>query len=914
MEKLTGHRIILLMLIMAAIVAIVLGISMRQLFVTAVEQQRLRLVETVKSQSELMQSIARFDLQYNSNYQPGGPREATLGQILAAFQHLPRISKTFELVLARKDGDKITFLATRTSRGLMPDFTIPVASRFAEAMQRALAGGSGSLIGLDYQGRRVLAAYEYVPALQLGIVAKIDLSEIQQPFFESIGESVIVAFVFIILGAWLFYYVGFPLVRKLIESKTSYRELSEALQQANLKLEEKVLERTMDLELGQKRMQETLTWNEALMDAAADCIVTVNEHGVIESFNQSGEAMFGYRSADVVGQRINMLMPPAVAADHDGYMRHYMERGVSRLLGHSREMSAMRKNGDIFPVELNVREVRVGQSRRYIGIIRDITVLKQSKQALVDAEAHSRLLLESVVEGIYGLDCDGRTTFVNSAAARMLGYEPAELIGLSMHEMVHHSYADGSAYQWQACPMYTLITDGRTHHVRDEVLWRKDGSCFPVQYSGTPMYKDGQVVGAVITFRDISSEKAAKDALDKEYRFSQRLVKTIPSILISTDAERRVTLWNQAAESVFAIPAEHAIGRHVMACGVKCDWRAIAKAVARCRKKGNARLDNFKFSRMDGSEGFLGLSFSPIIENGHISGYMLLGSDITDRIMLQNRLQLSQKMEAIGELAAGIAHEINTPLQYVGDNVRFLRDSFADMVGVCKQYGQLKHECALQGCAQEVIAALEQCEEEADITFLMDEIPAALDQSLDGIEKAANIVRAMKEFSHPGQKDTALSDINRMLENTLTVARNEWKYVAEVHTDFDENLPLLMCLPELNQVFLNLIVNAAHAIAAKIGPQHAEKGDITVRTSCDERVVRIEISDTGTGVPEHLKHKIFEPFFTTKEVGKGTGQGLAIVHNIVVDKHKGAVDLTSVEGRGTTFIVSLPINEEMPIG
>lgn len=281
MVNLTGHRIVLLMVIMAAIVAIVLGISMRQLFVTAVEQQRLRLIETVKSQSELMQSVARFDLQHSSHYQPGGPEEATLGQILTAFQHLPRISRTFEFVLARKSEDKIVFLATRTSGGLLPDFTLPLSSGLAEPMRRALAGESGSLIGLDYQGRTVLAAYEYVPVLQLGIVAKLDLSEIQQPFFRSIGESVIVAFVFIILGAWLFYYVGFPLVRKLMESKTRYRELSEALQQVNLRLEEKVLERTMDLQRGQERMQETLTWNEALMDAAADCIITTNEHGVI---------------------------------------------------------------------------------------------------------------------------------------------------------------------------------------------------------------------------------------------------------------------------------------------------------------------------------------------------------------------------------------------------------------------------------------------------------------------------------------------------------------------------------------------------------------------------------------------------------------------------------------------------------
>jgi signal transduction histidine kinase len=197
------------------------------------------------------------------------------------------------------------------------------------------------------------------------------------------------------------------------------------------------------------------------------------------------------------------------------------------------------------------------------------------------------------------------------------------------------------------------------------------------------------------------------------------------------------------------------------------------------------------------------------------------------------------------------------------------------------------------------------------VEYLTAEIPNAIAQSLEGVERVAKIVRSMKDFSHPGGETKQAVDLNRALESTLTVCRNEWKYVAEAVTDFDPDLPLVTCLPgECNQVFLNLIINAAHAIGDKLAGRPDDKGAITIATRRDGDRAEIRIIDTGTGIPEKHHARIFDPFFTTKEVGRGTGQGLAIAHCVITEKHGGTIHFETEIGRGTTFVVRLPISGE----
>ncbi len=287
-----------------------------------------------------------------------------------------------------------------------------------------------------------------------------------------------------------------------------------------------------------------------------------------------------------------------------------------------------------------------------------------------------------------------------------------------------------------------------------------------------------------------------------------------------------------------------------------------------------------------------------------------LKKEMLEHERMETELRLAQKLESIGQLAAGIAHEINTPTQYVGDNTRFLEDAFADMLNITGAQNRLL-EAARQGTvAADLINEVEATIESADLEYLSEEIPRAISQSLEGTTRIAKIVTAMKQFSHPGREEKEAVDLNRVIDSTTTVSSNEWKYVAEMKTELDAALPMVSgYAAELGQVFLNLIVNAAHAIAGVVGDSAEQKGLITVSTACVEGMAEVRITDTGTGIPESIRSKVFDPFFTTKEVGKGTGQGLHIAHSVVVDKHGGTLALESEVGVGTTFIVRLPLQE-----
>ena len=271
---------------------------------------------------------------------------------------------------------------------------------------------------------------------------------------------------------------------------------------------------------------------------------------------------------------------------------------------------------------------------------------------------------------------------------------------------------------------------------------------------------------------------------------------------------------------------------------------------------------------------------------------------------MQSQLLQAQRMESIGQLAAGISHEINTPIQYIGDNTRFLKDSFEEMAPMLEDVRKMaeKNEQA------NVIANISDTETSVDIEFLVDEIPKAIDQTIEGIDHVSKIVNAMKEFSHPGSKEKANVDLNQSLLSTITVTRNKWKYIASMETDLDENLKSVFCLPnELNQVFLNLIINAVHAIESRNEKEKdQENGLIRIATKRYDDYAEISISDTGTGIPDEIQDKIFNPFFTTKEVGKGTGQGLSLAYSTIVDKHNGKINFETSAGKGTTFIIKLP--------
>jgi two-component system NtrC family sensor kinase len=279
-----------------------------------------------------------------------------------------------------------------------------------------------------------------------------------------------------------------------------------------------------------------------------------------------------------------------------------------------------------------------------------------------------------------------------------------------------------------------------------------------------------------------------------------------------------------------------------------------------------------------------------------------LRAEMKRREHAESELGLVQKLEAVGRLASGIAHEINTPIQYIGDSVYFLSTAFEELIELVDVQVRALAAVATPGDAQ---LQAQQYLASIDIGFLREEIPRAIARTTEGANRVGQIVRAMKEFAHPSVSEKSAADINHALETTIVMARNEFKYFAAVETDFGELPPVVCNIGELNQVFLNIIVNAAHALGE--AGRDASTGRIVVATRRMDETVEISIEDNGCGIPKDVIGKIYEPFFTTKGVGRGSGQGLAIARTIVVDKHQGRIDVRSEVGKGTRFTLSLPL-------
>jgi signal transduction histidine kinase len=273
------------------------------------------------------------------------------------------------------------------------------------------------------------------------------------------------------------------------------------------------------------------------------------------------------------------------------------------------------------------------------------------------------------------------------------------------------------------------------------------------------------------------------------------------------------------------------------------------------------------------------------------------------RERMESELRLAQKLQSVGQLAAGVAHEINTPMQYIGDSVAFLRDTIEGLLGVVDSY----HASIDPATSRIDTAAMARTDEGYDLAFLRSHAPDACTRAIDGVGRVSAIVAALKAFSHPDHREQQPTALNAALENTLVVARNEYRHVADVVTEFGD-LPSVVChIGELNQVFLNLIINAAHAIDDVV-KHTGERGTISIRTTVEDDTAVIAIADTGSGIPDAIRDRVFDPFFTTKEVGRGTGQGLALARTAIVDRHGGSISFETRPGEGTTFFVRLPIH------
>jgi two-component system NtrC family sensor kinase len=370
--------------------------------------------------------------------------------------------------------------------------------------------------------------------------------------------------------------------------------------------------------------------------------------------------------------------------------------------------------------------------------------------------------------------------------------------------------------------------------------------------------------------------------------------------IITLSPEGRVTDWNAAAERLWGRPRGEALGQPLGALVVAVP-AALDGALAIALAGGRGVLEAAHV-RTDGSTVHIAVSLAGVLDDGgQVSGLVGVARDISDHRMQETELQTESKLESLGRLSAGLAHEINTPIQYVGDNARFLEEAYQELIRVVEVYRGLLDTSNPIGWAERQ-EKVREAEAGIDFDYLEKEIPSAVAQTLEGIERVARIVRAMKTFSHPGHQEQVPADLNEALEATVTVTRHQVSDVADLTLELADLPPVRCNIADLNQVFLNLIVNAADAIE-----DTGRRGAIAVSTAVDGDDVVVRISDTGGGIPGDVRAKIFDPFFTTKGVGRGSGQGLPLARGVVQEGHGGTLTLDTVPGQGTTFSVRLPI-------
>jgi two-component system, NtrC family, sensor kinase len=519
------------------------------------------------------------------------------------------------------------------------------------------------------------------------------------------------------------------------------------------------------------------------------------------------------------------------------------------------------------------------------------------------AECAYRDLADDVSDTVFELTLDGATTFVNAAGRLRFGYTAEAFPNLE--SLIGHLSPDE---QDRARRLLNRVLSGEGSGRAEEfLLHTTDGTPVPAAIRARPIRRNGHIAGVRCIATDISDRKRAEAADQESARWFDRAFNASPAPTVLSDpiTERFLDANSRFAE-LTEYDREELIGHTQDELAIWTDEAARTRYATTLRQMGSTRDFETTIRTKGGAIRHVLASAEVLLRRGQpcvVSVYY----DISAQKQAQVQQLQSQKLEAIGQLAAGIAHEINTPIQFVGDNLRFLQDSFATLLGLGQQREAFIEAVRRNEPAPPLLQEIDAATRLADIDFVRAEVPDALSQSLDGVARVARIVRAMKEFAHPDAGEKAPSDLNAAIDSTVTVARNEWKYVADVSLDLEPNLPLVPCLVgELNQVMLNLLVNAAHAIADVVKPTGG-KGQLTISTRQDGGWVEIRVTDTGTGIPEAVRPRVFDPFFTTKGVGKGTGQGLAIARTVVEKKHGGTLSFETEVGKGTTFIIRLPL-------
>lgn len=635
---------------------------------------------------------------------------------------------------------------------------------------------------------------------------------------------------------------------------------------------------------------------ELFIDAAPPILIGLDGRGRIKRWNESAAETFGLKGTQVLGKPMARCGIPWLTPGVDSLIEGFL-RSQHRL---SHEGMRFERNGEPRLLGMTVNWIRFphGGGGELLIVASDITEKRRAHDELLSQTAFLEAQIQASIDGILVVDEQGHIAQKNQRFLELFDIPKALWNNGSddvLLQDVLHKVEKPETFLERVRHLYVH----KKETSRDEIKLR-NGMVLD-RYSSPVFGKDGRYYGRIWTFRDITERMKNEEAL----RQLSVAVEQSPVLVVITDLKGNITYVNRRFTECTGYSSEEAIGQnprllksgHTSAEEYRQLWQTI--------RRGEEWRGELRNRKKNGDLYWESVVISPIRgAAGETLHFLAIKEDITKQKEAESHARQVQKLEAIGQLAAGIAHEINTPIQFVGDNIRFIKEAW----GALDPFLSLCRSLEAQSMPLEFVERLGRLREQSDWEYLQSEMPTALEQSLEGIARVAKIVLAMKAFSHPGSDEKQPSDINQAILTTLTVSRNEWKYVADVETVLQRDMQLVPCHPnELNQVLLNLLINATHAIAEVVGEGCAVKGKITIRTTQDENAVTISIADTGTGIPPQFHSRIFDPFFTTKAVGRGTGQGLALAHNSIVKRHGGKIWFESEVGRGTIFYIALPM-------
>ncbi len=542
----------------------------------------------------------------------------------------------------------------------------------------------------------------------------------------------------------------------------------------------------------------------------------------------------------------------------------------------------------------------LGISLSYLGMRSRVYEREKAEAALEQLRTRQEQILSAAGEGIYGVDSKGITTFVNPAAAKMLGREPEELIGRSQHATIHHTKPDGMPYPEEECPISAAVHDGKIHQGTDEWYIRKNGSTFPVDFISTPLIEKGAIVGAVVTFADISERKKAEEDMAQAQHYLQNIINAMPSILIGVDMQGRITQWNNEATKVTDFTPEEAHGKLLEeVCPMLIDNKPEIKDAV--EQQHVRKLESVYCTPQEGEGYYTDIIIYPLGLEDY-KGAVIRIDNVTERVIMEDRLVQSEKITSVVGLVEGMAHEINNPLggiiQGAQNVIRRLSPELAKNVEVAAEHG------------------VDLVKVQSYITDR--QIPKFLEGIRSSGKRAADIVSYMLQFSQVHQAPKELRNLGRLFDSLLDSFMVNEEYRKRYNFDrielikeYDPGLPEVPCISsEIEQVMRNIIRNAAQAIFNQENPPAEPKIILRTRYEVDTKMALIEVEDNGPGMDEAVQRRIFEPFFTTKPPGEGTGLGLAVSYFLITVAHQGTLNVVSVPGKGAIFLIRLPLGKQ----